>query len=80
MGIGTLGEKALHAMLKQYYEPEDYLQFVPEELQAPFTSKDYKKATGISLHVSQRALNILHHMGVVERVGKQGNLLIYERS
>ena len=63
-----------------FNSPEDYLQFVPEGLQAPFTSKDYMKAAGISLHVSQRALNILHHMGVVERVGKQGNLLIYERS
>lgn len=58
--------------------PQDFMQFVPFELEGPFTSKDFAKAARISLPLSQTALNILHHMGTVERVGKKGNLYLYE--
>ena len=61
-------------------EIEDYLQFVPYELDTHFTSKDYKKAAKINMHTAQTALNILHHIGTLRRVGKKGNLHIYERN
>jgi hypothetical protein len=32
------------------------------------------------LRVAQTALNILNFLGVVERVGKQGNLFVYKRA
>ena len=57
----------------------DYIKFVPDELPRQFTSKDYKNAAHTNLHTSQTALNILHHIGIVERVGKQGNLYVYKR-
>ena len=58
-------------------QPEDYLQFVPYELQEPFHSKDFAKAAHISLSLAQNVLNILFEMGTVERVGKQGNSYLY---
>jgi len=58
----------------------DYLQFIPDILGESFTSKDYKSATSINLRGSQTGLNILHDIGVVTRIGKQGNLYIYKRT
>jgi len=58
----------------------DYIKFIPDELSDGFTSKDYKNATDTNLLTAQTALNILNHIGIVRRVGKQGNLYIYERA
>jgi len=57
----------------------DYLQFIPEGLPCNFTSKDYKRAANVSLRTAQTALNILHQLSVVQRVGKKGNLYVYGR-
>lgn len=40
-------------------QPEDYLQFVPYELEEPFHSKDFAKAAHIPLSLAQTVLNIL---------------------
>ena len=58
--------------------PEDFLQFVPPELEGPFTTKDFAKAARISQPLAQVTLNILYHMEAVARVGKKGNLYLYE--
>lgn len=58
--------------------PEDFLQFVPLELDGQFTSKDFAKAAHIPLALAQTTLNILYHMATVARVGKKGNLYLYE--
>ncbi len=58
---------------------EDYQRLVPETLSNPFTSRDFKKASGLSLGNAQTALNILHYLGLVERTGKKGNSYLYER-
>ena len=58
----------------------DYLQFIPDELPNQFTSKDYKQAAKVNMSTAQTALNILNHIGIVKRVGKQGNQHVYERS
>jgi len=57
----------------------DYTKFIPDGLTGQFTSKDYKNSAKISLRTSQTALNILNHLGIVKRVGKQGNSYVYER-
>lgn len=57
----------------------DYIKLIPDRLPQQFTSKDYKNAAKINTHTAQTALNILNHMDVAMRVGKQGNLYIYER-
>ena len=58
--------------------PEDYMQFVPLELEDAFTSKDFAKAVHIPVALSQTVLNILYHMETVERVGKKGNMYLYQ--
>lgn len=58
---------------------EDYQLLIPDNLAESFTSRDFKKASGLSLGDSQTALNILHHLGLVERTGKKGKSYLYER-
>jgi hypothetical protein len=60
--------------------PEDYGKLVPASLGQTFTSKDFKKASGLSLSSAQTALNVLHLVGAVARTGKSGNSYVYERT
>lgn len=57
---------------------EDYMQFVPYDLPEQFTAKEFAKTAHITTALAQTTLNILYHVGVVERVGKQGNAYLYE--
>lgn len=58
---------------------EDYLQFVPFELlEEEFTSKDFAKAAKIHPRSAGTVLHILHYMGILDRVGKQGNAYVYK--
>lgn len=56
----------------------DYLKFLPENLPQNFTTKDYSKLTKLNLSSSQTALNVLNYIGTVKRVGKSGNMHLYE--
>lgn len=58
--------------------PEDYLQFVPYELENQFTSLQFAKACGIGRQHAQVVLNILNYVGAVERVGKQERNYLYK--
>lgn len=58
----------------------DYHCLLPSSLKEPFTSQDYKKATGIPISHAQTGLNILNHLGVVNRIGKKGNAYLYSRA
>lgn len=60
-------------------DPSGYRILIPASLGGTFTSKDYKKASGLPLGQAQTALNILHYVGVVDRIGKKGNSHIYIR-
>lgn len=57
---------------------EDYYKLLPDNLPKLFTTKDYKKAAGVSQGIASTALNILYHMNTIDRVGKQGNAFLYE--
>lgn len=58
---------------------EDYLQFVPFELlETEFTSKEFSKEAKIHPRMAGTVLHVLHYMGIVERVGKQGNAFVYK--
>ena len=56
----------------------DYMQFVPFELEEAFTSKDFAKAAHISVSLAQTVLNILYYVETLDRVGKKGNMYLYE--
>ena len=55
----------------------DYLQFVPYDLEEPFTSEQFAKAAHIRKPLAQTVLNILTYVECVERVGKDGNSYLY---
>lgn len=57
--------------------PEDYMQFIPIELETDFTSREFAESAKIPVALAQTVLNILYEMGVVTRVGKKGNLYLY---
>lgn len=57
--------------------PMDYRMLVPPELEQ-FTSKEYAKAVKLTVNRAQTALNVLFHLGVVDRVGKTGNSYLYD--
>ncbi len=58
---------------------DDYQQLIPEQLEEEFTVKDYKKASGVTLKVSQVALHVLNYVGAIEKAGKKGRSFVYRR-
>ncbi len=58
-------------------QPEDYIQFIPYELEEKFTSEDFARAAKIGKDTARLTLNILYYVGAVNRVGKSGNSIIY---
>lgn len=56
---------------------QDYMQFVPYELEEPFTVKTFAKAAKIKVGRAQVVVNILFYVGAIERVGKEGNAYLY---
>ena len=57
---------------------EDYMQFVPYELEEEFTVKEFAKAAHIPAKLAGIVVNILHYMDALERTGKRGNAYLYE--
>ena len=60
--------------------PEDFLALVPEELGETFTAREFAKAGKMSLAAAQAGLNVLHALGVLERVGKEKRAYLYRRA
>lgn len=57
----------------------DYYCFLPETLPVLFTSKDLQKAVNIPAGHASTLLHILHYIGIIERIGKQGRAYLYQR-
>lgn len=57
---------------------EDYMQFVPYELEEHFNSARFAKAAHVSRELATVVLNILEYMEVVERIGREGRYYIYK--
>lgn len=57
---------------------KDYMQFIPYDLEEPFTVKKFAKAAHIKQKCAQVVVNILYHVEVIERVGKEGNAWLYK--
>ncbi len=56
----------------------DYMQLIPYDLSEQFTVKDFAKAAKIPARLAGTVLLIFTDLGLVNRVGKQGNSYIYE--
>ncbi len=57
---------------------EDFAQFVPYEIEEPFTVKEFAKTAGIHRDLASVAVPLLMNMGILTRVGKRGREYIYE--
>lgn len=57
---------------------EDYLQFIPYDLEEPFTTVEFAKHVKISKQLAGVTLNLLNYLEVVNRIGKKGNAFLYE--
>lgn len=57
----------------------DYLQFLPLELNETFTSKEFMKISKTSKRITQVTLNILQSNKLIEVIGKQGRLNLYQK-
>ena len=57
--------------------PKDYRRFIPFKKNEPFTSALLGERAGIAVSLAQKTLYVLHKLGFVQRVGKQGNSIVY---
>ena len=55
-----------------------YRALLPAGLPKKFTSKEFAKGAALSLSSAQRGLLLLHQLGVVDRLGKQGRAYLYQ--
>ena len=58
-------------------EPRDYMQFIPYELEEPFTAKELAESCGQKGNSFSTEALILRKMGVIEQVGKRGRSYLY---
>lgn len=59
---------------------EDYHKMIPKGLPEIFSTKDYKKCSGLSPRIAGIAVHVLCYVGAIEKVGKKGNLILYKES
>jgi len=60
-------------------KPSDYTRFVPFKKNEKFTSALLAKKAGISVDLARKTLYVLTKLGIVKKVGKQGNSFVYTR-
>ena len=58
-------------------EPRDYLQFVPFDLEEPFTARELARSCGFPRESFSTQALILRKMGVIEQTGKKGRAYLY---
>lgn len=58
----------------------DYQNLIPPTLGETFTSKDFAREAKTSLKVTQCGMNVLHYVGAIERIGKEGRAYLYRRT
>ena len=56
---------------------EDFMQFVPIDLQEPFTITDFAKAARIRRELAADAVPILMYLDILRRDGKRGREYLY---
>jgi hypothetical protein len=70
--VRLLGRKTLKSA-------EDYLAFLPESLQSPFTTRGVALSLGVGEHVARQIAYCLREMGLLKVAGKIRNNILYVR-
>ena len=61
------------------FTKEDFVKLIPQDLPVEFTTKDFKKSTGLSVKDASTAVHVLNHIGVIHRIGKKERSYLYTR-
>ena len=73
-------DRCLLTVTDEHYfdSPLDYLALLPANLPQPFSNKQLAKAAHIRINLAQRITYTLSRCGALNKVGKDGNALLYE--
>jgi len=78
-GWSIIDRKLIEVVDRRLYEsPSDFIQFIPSEIETPFTNTDLIESMGISRRVAQRMTYCLRKMKAIRTVGKKGNAILYD--
>lgn len=61
------------------HDAADYAALFPDALSLPFTAKDFRRAVKGGPRTAPALLSVLFRLGIVRRVGKDGNAYLYEK-
>lgn len=77
-GWSIVDRKLIEVIDRRVYElPSDFLHFIPDTLEKPFSNLDLMKALRIQRRIAQRMTYCLRKMDVIKVVGKRGNAILY---
>ncbi len=78
-GWSIVDRKLLGVIDRRVYEtPSDFLHFIPDSLERPFTNSILVKSLGISKRLGQKLTYCLRKMNLLKIVGKEGNALLLD--
>ena len=80
-GVSVKDRKLLNVFDRIVFEDsQDFLKFLPKELDGHFTNKVLALKLGISIRLAQKITYCLRKMGVISIAGKKRNELLFQVS
>jgi hypothetical protein len=61
-----------------FEKKEDFLRFLPDGLEQPFSNQSLAERTGSSIHATRQMTYCLRKMGLIQEVGKNRNQLLFK--
>jgi len=61
-----------------FQTPEDMLSMIPQTIDEPFTTRALSEGMVISQQLARKMTYCMRKMGILKRIGKQGNAYLYE--
>ncbi len=79
-GTSIIDRKLLEVVSEtRFNNKADFLIFLPEHLEHPFSTKDLAEKIGCPRYKARRITYCLKKMQLIMQVGKRGNFLLYEK-
>ena len=79
-GVSIVGRELLAIVGRmRFEEPADLLALLPEDLPERFTTGDLRELLGLPPRVAGKMAWGLRKLGLIRKVGKQGNAIVYRR-
>lgn len=78
-GVSILDRRLVRVVeSRTFLRNQDFLCFLPDNLNTPFTNKTLSKTMGVSLNRATQVTYTLRKMKVLETVGKDGKALLFD--